>query len=63
MNNDKPTHLGFAATNDENNIIIVKDGKITHAVKRREVGDGTFNAVLDALANQQSYESLELILA
>lgn len=60
---EKPTHLGFAATNDENTILIVKEGKINKLVARREVGDDKFNAVLAALANQQSLESIHLILA
>mgnify|MGYP006145522045 CR=1 FL=1 len=55
--------LGYAATNDNFNILIVRKGKVTHQLAKAEVGEKKFNAVLEALKNQQSYESLELIIA
>lgn len=60
---EKPVHLDFAATNDESTIIIVKGGGIHALIQRSTVGDEKFQAVLDALMNQQSLESIDLIIA
>lgn len=59
--NTAPTHLGFAATNDEDTVLIVKEGKI-EAYKRAEIGDTKFGQLLAALDNQQSYESIRLLV-
>jgi len=61
LENTKPVHLDFAATHDDSTIIIVKGGKIALMVKRGEAGQAKFDAVLDALTNQQSLEAIKLI--
>lgn len=55
-------HLGYAATGDTNTVIVCGGGKVIITAERSVIGDLRFNLLREALENQQSLESLKLIV-
>lgn len=63
MSTEQKIHLDYAAARDDAAVVVVRGGKIILMVQRSEHGDDKFDRVVEALENQQSLASIEMIIA